>query len=115
MTSKAQAGEALGGFIDNFGIPRELVMDGSREQAGNKSAMMQRINKYDIKSKVCEPEHHNQNRAEIAVRELKRKWYHIMVKNKVPKILWDYGVCWCTDIINHTSNTVKALHGRTPL
>ena len=41
MTSKAQAGEALGGFIDNFGIPRELVMDGSREQAGNKSAMMQ--------------------------------------------------------------------------
>ena len=111
MTSKAQAGEALGEFINNLGIPRELVMDGAREQAGNKSAMMQQIKKYDIKAKVCESERHNQNQAESAVRELKLKWYHIMVKNKVPKQLWDYGVRWCTDIINRTANTVKALHG----
>ena len=115
MTSKAQAGEALLEFINDFGIPREFVMDGRRDQAGNKSAMMQRIKKYDIKAKFCEPERHNQNQAESAVRQLKHKWYRIMVKNKVLKILWDYGVLWCTDIINHTANTVKVLHDRTPL
>ena len=61
MTSKDRAGEALGEFINDFGIPCELVMEGSCEQAGNKSAMMQRIKKYDIKAMVCEPERHNQS------------------------------------------------------
>ena len=115
MTPKAQAGEALGEFINNFGIPREIVMDGARDQSGNKSAMMQRIKKYDIKAKVCEPERHYQNRSESAVRELKSKWYRIIVKNKVPKGLWYYSFCWSTDIINRTANTVKALHGQTPM
>ena len=59
MTSKSQAGEALGEFINDFSIPSKLVMDGAREQAGNKSAMMQRIKKYNIKAKFCEPEPHN--------------------------------------------------------
>ena len=40
MTSKYQAGEAQGEFINDFGIPCELVMDGFHEQAGNKYAMM---------------------------------------------------------------------------
>ena len=57
MTSKAQAGEALLEFINDFGIPREFVMDGRRDQAGNKSAMMQKIKKYVINTKVCEPKH----------------------------------------------------------
>ena len=52
----------------DFGIPRKLVMDGAREQAGNKYVMMKRINKYDIKSSVCEPERHNQNQDESEVR-----------------------------------------------
>ena len=90
MTSKTQAEEALRGFINSFGIPRELVMYGARDQSGNKSAMMQRIKKYYIKENVCETERHNQNRSESTVRELKSKWYRIIVKNKIPKGLWYY-------------------------
>ena len=38
-----------------------------------------------------------------------------MVKKKVPKRLWDYGLRWVCEIQNRTSNTARGLDGRCPL
>ena len=115
MASKAMAGQALGEFINDYGIMTELISDGAREQVAPNSLMMQKIRKYDIKHTTTEPHRHNQNRAEGVIRELKRKWYRTMMRHKVPKRLWDYGIRWCCDIMNRTSNSVYSLKGRTPL
>ena len=115
MSSKDQAGLALGEFINEFGIMNELVMDGAAEQIGKNTNMMKWIRKYDIIHHKTEPEQHNQNRAESAIRELKKKWFRVMVKHKVPKRLWDYGLHWCCDISQRTPNSVFSLEGRTPI
>ena len=115
MSSKDQAGLALGEFINEFGMMKELVMDGAAEQIGKNTDMMKRIRKYDIIHHRTEPEQHNQNRAESAIRELKKKWFRVMVKHKVPKRLWDYGLHWCCDISQRTPNSVFSLEGWTPI
>ena len=38
-----------------------------------------------------------------------------MVNSKVPRRLWDYGLCWVCDIQNRTSNSAMDLGGRCPL
>ena len=38
-----------------------------------------------------------------------------MVKRKVPKRLWDYGIVWACEIMSLTSNSSFSLDGRTPI
>ena len=38
-----------------------------------------------------------------------------MVKQNVPRHLWDYGLRWDCDIQNRTSNSSRELGGRCPL
>ena len=38
-----------------------------------------------------------------------------MLKKRVPKCLWDYGLRWVCEIQNRTSNTSRGLNGRCPL
>ena len=64
MSSKDQAGLALGKYINEFGIMKELVMDGAAEQIGKNTKMMKWIRKYHIIHHTTEPEWHNQNWAE---------------------------------------------------
>jgi hypothetical protein len=38
-----------------------------------------------------------------------------MVKRKVPKPLWDYGIVWACEVMSSTSNSSFFLDGRTPM
>ena len=38
-----------------------------------------------------------------------------MVKKRVPRCLWDYGLRWACDIQNRTFNSSRGLKGRCPL
>ena len=38
-----------------------------------------------------------------------------MVKHKVPKQLWDYGIVWSCEVMSLTSNSSFTLDGRTPI
>ena len=115
IESKSHAGKAFTEFINEFGVPNELVMDGAMEQTGKHTDFRKALDKHEVSWDVTEPHRHNQNRAEMAIRELKRKWYRIMVRKRVPERLWDYGLRWVSDINNRTSNSIFRLHGRTPL
>ena len=115
MEAKANAGDALRQFVHDYGRPEHLTTDGSREQCGKKTEFMRNVRKYTIDHIVTEPDRPNHNFAEGVIRELRKKWYRVMVKKNVPRRLWDYGLRWVCDIQNRTSNSSRELNGRCPL
>ena len=109
MDSKAKAGDALRIFCSEFGVPKKLIFDGSKEQTGKGTEFMKQIRKNDIDYHVTEPERHNQNPAEGVIREIRRKWYRIMVRKRVPRRLWDYGMRWVCETNGLTYSTAREL------
>ena len=53
---------------------------------------MKEVQKQGIDLPVIEHELHNQNPAEGIIREIRRKWFRIMLSKKVPREFWDYGM-----------------------
>jgi hypothetical protein len=112
METKSMAGDALRQFIHDYGRPERLTFDSSREQCGKKTEFMKSVRKYSIKYHVTEPKQPNHNFAEGVIREVRKKWYRIMVRKKVPQRLWDYGLRWVCEIQNCTSNSARGLEGK---
>ena len=115
MDTKSKCGDALREFCNDYGAPRSLTFDGSREQTRPGTEFMKIIRKNDIPFRIIEPERHIQNRAEGVIRELRKKWFRAMLKKKVPRRLWDYGMRWVCDIMQRTASYSGTLEGRTPL
>ena len=112
---KSAAGDSLRQFIHDFGRPEKLTYDGSLEQNGPKTEFMNNVKKYAIDHHTTEPYRPNHNFAEGVIREVRRKWFRVMVRKTVPHRLWDYGLQWVCDIQNRTSNSARGLEGRCPL
>ena len=100
MKKKAEAGDTLNRFIQDIGIPLELRYDGSKEQCGPDSKFQRTILKNRIVPHRTEPETPNQNRAEDSIRECKRRWKQRMIKRRVPKRVWDFGIVWECEILS---------------
>jgi hypothetical protein len=115
MTNKSGAGDALRQFINEYGRPEKLTFDGSQEQCGRKTEFMSNIRKYSIDHHITEPYRPNHNFAEGVIREIRKKWFRVMVRKNVPQRLWDFGLQWVCDIQNRTSNSARGLNGRCPL
>ena len=115
MDSKGKAGDALRIFCREFGVPERLTFDGSGEQNGKDTEFMRQIRKHDISIHVTEPDLHQQNPAEGVIREVRRKWYGVMVRKRVPTRLWDYGMRWVTEIMSHTFTSAGDINGCVPL
>ena len=115
LGAKSEAGDALRQFIHEFGRPERLTFDGSQEQCGKKTEFQKNIRKYAIQPHKTEPYRPNHNFAEGVIREVRKKWFRVMVKKNVPQRLWDYGLMWVCDIQNRTANNSRGLDGRCPL
>jgi hypothetical protein len=115
IARKSEAGDALRQFINEYGRPEKLTFDGSKEQCGPKTEFMSNVRKYSIDYHVTEPYRPNHNFAEGLIREVRRKWFRVMVRKSVPQRLWDYGLQWVCDIQNLTSNSARGLDGQCPL
>ena len=105
MDSKSKAGEALKLFCKEFGVPEKLVFDGSKEQNMKGTEFMKQVRQHNIDYHTSEPHYHNQNPVEGCIRELRRKWYRTMIRNRVPKSLWDYGYQWICETNSMTYTT----------
>jgi hypothetical protein len=90
-------------------------MDPKSSQMAKGSLFMQTMKRNDVKFHIAEPFSHNQNRAETVIRELKRKWFCTMIRRRVPRILWNYGLKLCAQVMSQTSNYVFSLNGRVPI
>ena len=86
------AGDALKEFITNFGVRDKIVIDGAAGQMGRKTAFMQQVRKHHIDFHLTEPEQYNQSQVEGVIREIRTKWFRVMIERSVPKRLWDYGL-----------------------
>ena len=64
---------------------------------------------------LTEPDRHNQSKVEGVIRELRKRWFRVMLKQWVPSRLWDYGVRWVCEIMQCTASNSGRLQGRTPL
>lgn len=115
LHSKSEAGDALRQFINEYGRPEKLTFDGSQEQYGRKTEFMTNVRKYAIDHHITEPYRPNHNFAEGVNREIRKKWFRVMVQKNVPQRLWDYGLQWVCDIQNRASNRSRGLEGRCPL
>ena len=109
MDKKSKAGDALKLFCQEFGVPERLTFDGSKEQTGKGTEFMKQIRNHNINYHIAEPDLHNQNPVEGCIRELRRKWYRIMIQKRVPEILWDYGLRWVSETSNMTYTSAGCL------
>ena len=114
-SSKKFCGKALQTFCSEFGAPEKLTFDGAKEQTKSGTDFMKTVREYDILPHVIEPDRHNQNRVEGVIREIRKKWYRVMLKKKAPRRLWDYGLRWVCEIMQRTASWSGSLEGRTPL
>ena len=115
MDSKSKAGDALRVFCQEFGVPEHLTIDGSKEQTKKGTEFMKQIRKNNIDYHITEPERHNQNPAEGVIREIRRKWFRVMIRKRVPRKLWDYGYRWICEIQQRTHVRGHRIDGCVPL
>ena len=108
-------GDALTQFISDYGVPERLTFDGASVQTGPKTRFMDAIRRYEIRYHISGPRRPNENPAEQGIHELKKRWYRLMLKKKVPPRLWDYGFAWVCETDNICANMSKYADGRTPL
>jgi hypothetical protein len=87
ISGKYSAGNLLRKFIHEFGRPEKLTFDGLQELCGKKTEFMSNIRKYSIDYHVTEPHRPNHNFAEGDIREIRRKWFRVMVRKSVPQRL----------------------------
>ena len=80
-----------------------LIFDGALEQVGANSTFMHAIRKNNINWQTTEPYSPWQNRAEDAIREIKRRMKRRRVRDDIPKRLWDFQLNYECDIMNLTA------------
>ena len=97
MESKGLAGDALKQFITDFGVPDQIICDGSKEQTKRGTTFMEQLRKHHIDLHTTEPGRYNQSKVEGIIRELRKNWFRTMHRKRVPKRLWDYGLKWVSE------------------
>ena len=58
---------------------------------------------------------YHENSAEGSIREIKRRWYRIMIKKRVPRRLWNFSLVWVWDTGNLSWPSSKYTNGRIAL
>ena len=112
MKAKSEAGDALVEFIQDVGIPSALHSDDAKELTLGKWQKVRQ--EFSIKQTQTEPHSPWQNRAEGAIRELKRHVQRLMKRQRAPRRLWDFCAVYVSEIRTLTASPLFSLHGRTP-
>ena len=115
MDKKSSAGQALKQFIADFGIPDRIVCDGLGEQTGKRTEFTATVTKHGIDIHLTEPNQPNQSKAEGVIRELRNRWFRVMLKQQVPNRILDYSIRWMCEIMQRTASNPGRLRGRAPL
>ena len=75
---------------------------------------MKQIKKHDINYHVSETDRHNKNPVEGVIRVIRRKWFRTMVRMRVPRSLWYYGMVWCSEIVSLTHSSAGLMTSGIP-
>ena len=80
IKNESDCGDELHSFILECGTPNLLVFGGSKDQTKPGTKLQKIMRKYGLKENATETHRPNPNPAEGVVRELKRKWYRLIVQ-----------------------------------
>jgi hypothetical protein len=111
MRTKGEAHHCLGSLFHEVGVPDKMVMDGSKEQT--QGEFKKKLRDAGCMVHQTEPYTPWSDRAELAIRELKRKTRRTMVASHCPKRLWDDCLELTADINTHTVHENFELDGQT--
>jgi len=112
MRLKSEAPNALMEFIQDIGVPSIIHSDGAPESTQGRWKDTCRT--HGIKQTSTEPNSPFQNRAEINIRELKKRTRQIMHSTRTPLRLWDMCTTYVAELRCLTAQPLYSLHGRTP-
>jgi hypothetical protein len=100
MTARSDAGKSLIEFTDDVGIPEMLVTDGATEFTGRHTEFVKQARYMRIKLHTTESGRKNQNHAaEREIGVLSQRWRLRMEKKGVPKVLWDFGLIYESELL----------------
>ena len=108
-------GHSLLDFIHDFGAPEHLTFDGASVHVGPKTLFMKTVRRSRITTHTSEAKRANDSPAEAAIREIKKRWYRIMQKMRVPQRLWDFGLVWICETGNFIVSSSRYANGRSAL
>lgn len=108
-------GYSLNDVVNDYGAFEHLTYDGAAVQVGRNTLFQKSLRKYYIKSHVSAPRRPNENPAEAAIREVKKRWYRMQAKKNIPDRLWDFGISYVCETGNLTVNSSRYSNGRPPL
>jgi hypothetical protein len=112
MKSKTEVANTLLQLIQDVGIPAAINSDGAQELQHGKWNQVR--SDYGIPQTITEPYSPWQNRAEINIREAKKRISRLMQRTHTPKTLWDYCANYIAEITCLIPNDLYGAHGRTP-
>jgi hypothetical protein len=118
----SQAAASLNDFMRDIGIPKHLKTDSAQEFVGAKTEFVKTVKKKGIDLTYAEGERKNQVwQADVAIRGLKTRWHDTMVRKKVPRRVWNFGLKHAAKIMQmipgnkHGSRTgYEQVTGKTP-
>jgi hypothetical protein len=99
-------------LFHEVGVPERMIMDGSKEQT--QGEFRRKLRDAGCMVHQTEPYTPWSDRAELAIRELKRKTRRQMIASHCPKRLWDDCMELITDINSHTVHENFGQDGQTP-
>ena len=102
-------------FSHDFGIPEHLTFDVYSAQVGRNTLFMKTVRNYDTQYHISSPRITNEKPAEGSIREINKKLYCIMLKNKVPERLWVYGLVWISKTGDLSVSSSRCASKRNPL
>ena len=111
IETKSDAHDPIDMFVNDYGAMDILISDGGAEQVGRHTQFQAKLRKYDIKSKVAEPDRHDQNPAEGVIRDIRKRWYRQIFKTNCPRRIWNYGVPYVCAIMQMTDSYAGRLQG----
>jgi hypothetical protein len=112
MEAKSDASQGIVDFIHNAGIPEWLITDNAKEQHSRQFEDV--IRKFHIRHTFTEPHSPWQDRAEIEIKESKKRIRFWTRKKQSPKRLWCYCGVLAAAIRRLTASSNPELNGRSP-
>ena len=94
-----------------FGIPVNLIYDRAAEQVGSSSEFQRFMHNFHNIGNKNEPYTQRHNQAEDSIWELKQRWGLRIMRQCVPKKLWDFGIVWEAQIMLITARVRDKIPG----
>lgn len=112
LKTEKHTDEALQCFVQDVGVPTGLHSDNAKSLTAGKFRNV--AVRENIKQTTIEVGRHNENRAELMIREIKKRVKRIMQRRNIPLRMWCFVMEYVANIMCLTASDLIKLKGRTP-